>query len=115
MSLRILFVPLMERGHIQSWVGVMQRLQLAGHEIACFGTRRLKVEEQFSAAGIHCQWFPRDPENEAETASLKKTSYLKDAKRLALWCSLSISRGMRPESIENLQRPSGISGPMSYR
>lgn len=100
---KVLFVPVMEKGHVHPLIGVLQLLQKEGHRIACYGIRRDPIAAQFSAAGIECSWFPVQGGGRGESASAQKNAHLNDPKRLLRWCALGIARSLDAGNVDALR------------
>lgn len=103
MNSRIIFVPLLEKGHTNALIGVLQRLQQQGHHLACYGLKRELIAQQFAKAGIECEWFPRGKGAGAAVASQRKTSQLRDPKRLLNWSALGIASNLAIGSVDELR------------
>ena len=100
--MKVLFVPLTEKGHVNPLIGVLQHLQKAGHHLACYGIRRDPIVEQFLTAGVTCSWFPTQGGG-SWTASARKTNELRDPKQLLRWCALGIAKGLDSKSVDDLR------------
>lgn len=100
---RVLFVSLMERGHINPLIGVLQALQREGAALACYGLRRGAIAEQLAAAGVACAWFPTEDGGAAAAASGLKTQHLRERGRLLRWCALGVAACLDARSVEGVR------------
>lgn len=102
-ALKILFVPLLEKGHVHPLIGVMQHLQRMGHALACYGIERAPIAAQLADAGIACAWFPVEGRAGSAASPERRTVHLQDPRWLLRWCALGIARSLDRRNVDALR------------
>ncbi len=104
MTSRFLFVPLMQRGHTNQLIGIMQRLQREGHALAVFGSPRRHIAEQFRNAGITCRWFPEEEEEQVDPPRALLGSRLQTLGFYRRWYWLGVHAVLNERRISEVRR-----------